>query len=441
MRRTACAADDCRRLAVRVGCTMVDSVSPALARRIALAAQGFGRPLPEASGTRQLAAVVDRLGLLQIDSVNVFERSHYLPVFAAARRLRQGAARPAHDSAAAGAYVEYWAHEASFIPRRALAAVRVPACEEYRRAATPSGAAGLADEPADRSTGCAPSSPRTARCRRAPSSTTPTSAAGRGGAGPTSSAASSACSARARSSASGGARFERVYALPEQVLPRPSCSTRAPSRGRRACASSCERAAAAHGIAHRSRPRRLLPPASARRCATRSPTSTRRATSSPSTVPGWSVGGRPPYLAAPRRPSPAPHRDRGAAVAVRPGGVGPRRAPSECSASTTASRSTRPSPKRKFGYYTLPVLVDDDARRPRRPQERPAGRRAARAVGVARAGRARRRSAARLVPVLRRAAAWQGLDEHRGRRPGRPGSGAASELRSSAPDELRSSAA
>ena len=55
---------------------MVDSVSPALARRIALAAQGFGRPLPEAPGTRQVAAVVDRLGLLEIDSVNVFERSH-----------------------------------------------------------------------------------------------------------------------------------------------------------------------------------------------------------------------------------------------------------------------------------------------------------------------------------------------------------------------------
>ncbi len=76
---------------------MVDSVSPALARRIALAAQGFGRPLPEAPGTRQVAAVVDRLGLLQIDSVNVFERSHYLPVFSRVGDYDKGAARPAHD--------------------------------------------------------------------------------------------------------------------------------------------------------------------------------------------------------------------------------------------------------------------------------------------------------------------------------------------------------
>ena len=61
---------------------MADTISPAAARRIALAAQGFGRPHPEAVGTRQLNLLLARLGVLQIDSVNVFERSHYLPVFA-----------------------------------------------------------------------------------------------------------------------------------------------------------------------------------------------------------------------------------------------------------------------------------------------------------------------------------------------------------------------
>ena len=60
---------------------MVDTVSPALARRIALAAQGFGRPAAAEPGLRQVAGLVDRLGVLQIDSVNVFERSHYLPAF------------------------------------------------------------------------------------------------------------------------------------------------------------------------------------------------------------------------------------------------------------------------------------------------------------------------------------------------------------------------
>ncbi|WP_158865014.1 winged helix-turn-helix domain-containing protein [Leifsonia sp. AG29] len=93
---------------------MVEQVSPALARRIALAAQGFGRPRPAEVGTRQLNALVDRLRLLQIDSVNVFERSHYLPAFA-----RLGA----YDKALLdrltvdprGPHTEYWAHEAAFL--------------------------------------------------------------------------------------------------------------------------------------------------------------------------------------------------------------------------------------------------------------------------------------------------------------------------------------
>ncbi|MET1051565.1 MAG: crosslink repair DNA glycosylase YcaQ family protein [Mycetocola sp.] len=95
---------------------MNDSVSPALARRIGLAAQGFGRPLAPTPGTRQLNALVDRLGLLQIDSVNVFERSHYLPVFA-----RIGAYDKTLLDALTfipkGRYIEYWGHEATIMPQ------------------------------------------------------------------------------------------------------------------------------------------------------------------------------------------------------------------------------------------------------------------------------------------------------------------------------------
>ncbi|MEO7350053.1 MAG: crosslink repair DNA glycosylase YcaQ family protein [Terrimesophilobacter sp.] len=95
---------------------MVQRFSPAQARRIALAAQGFGRPLPPTVGTRQLNLEIERIGLLQIDSVNVFERSHYLPLFA-----RLGS----YDKSlldrltfeAKGRYLEYWAHEAAVIPR------------------------------------------------------------------------------------------------------------------------------------------------------------------------------------------------------------------------------------------------------------------------------------------------------------------------------------
>ncbi|MCU1408747.1 MAG: hypothetical protein JWM23_827 [Microbacteriaceae bacterium] len=107
---------------------MVQTVSPALARRIALAAQGFGRapdrtggirqPGIRQPGIRQLDALVNRLGLLQIDSVNVFERSHYMPAFS-----RLGAYDKAQlDRLTYGSQArltEYWAHEASFLPLEA----------------------------------------------------------------------------------------------------------------------------------------------------------------------------------------------------------------------------------------------------------------------------------------------------------------------------------
>ena len=49
------------------------------ARRIALAAQGFGVPRPERPASLQVRRVLERLGLFQIDSVNVLTRARYLP--------------------------------------------------------------------------------------------------------------------------------------------------------------------------------------------------------------------------------------------------------------------------------------------------------------------------------------------------------------------------
>jgi len=95
-----------------------NKIGTAVARRIALAAQGFAIPRPD--GVANLGHVkraIDRLSLLQIDSVNVLARAHYLPLFsrlgsydsmlldglAWGRKSRRG-------------LFEFWAHEASLLP-------------------------------------------------------------------------------------------------------------------------------------------------------------------------------------------------------------------------------------------------------------------------------------------------------------------------------------
>ena len=85
------------------------------ARRIALAAQGFADRRPADPGKRHLIKTIERLGLLQIDSVNVVSRTHYLPLFS-----RLGAyPRPLLETLAWGkkpVLFEYWMHEASLAP-------------------------------------------------------------------------------------------------------------------------------------------------------------------------------------------------------------------------------------------------------------------------------------------------------------------------------------
>ncbi|PRY48801.1 hypothetical protein LY71_108179 [Geodermatophilus tzadiensis] len=95
----------------------VDRLPAALARRTALAAQGLADPRPAVvPGARQLRRVTDRMSVVQIDSVNVLSRSHYLPAFS-----RLGAyPRAAMDdfTARRSDVFEYWAHEASYLPVR-----------------------------------------------------------------------------------------------------------------------------------------------------------------------------------------------------------------------------------------------------------------------------------------------------------------------------------
>lgn len=91
------------------------TISTSVARRIALGAQGFNDPTPKgAVDRRHLRRVMGRLGLLQLDSVPVVMRTHYMPLFS-----RLGPYDPdlldrtayRHDE-----WFEAWSHEASLLP-------------------------------------------------------------------------------------------------------------------------------------------------------------------------------------------------------------------------------------------------------------------------------------------------------------------------------------
>jgi len=90
------------------------TLSPGEARRLALAAQGFGRDRPRRATVSHLRRTIQRLGLLQIDCVNVVCAAHYMVPFS-----RVGP----YDRAAldrlvyrTGEFAEHWAHEISIVP-------------------------------------------------------------------------------------------------------------------------------------------------------------------------------------------------------------------------------------------------------------------------------------------------------------------------------------
>ena len=92
------------------------------ARRIALAAQGFGRTRIDLPSAARIRAAIDKLGFLQIDSVNVLVRAHYLPLFSRLGSYDRTVLdrmtghngnwpKPRHRL-----FFEYWGHEASLLP-------------------------------------------------------------------------------------------------------------------------------------------------------------------------------------------------------------------------------------------------------------------------------------------------------------------------------------
>jgi uncharacterized protein len=403
MQRTAWSAP-LSAVAIILAITMVDTVSPALARRIALAAQGFGRPLPERAGVRHLNGMLDRLSLLQIDSVNVFERSHYLPAFsrlgaydrAQLDRLAMGGRR--------GRMLEYWAHEASFIPRELWGHFEFRR-EEYRRRGDAWGgwvaddrklAEWLRSELEANGPMPASAIEHDANERRGPWwgwSDVKRTLEWMFRIGEV------VCVERRR--------FERVYALPEQALP-PELLAAPPSEAD-AVRELVARAASALGIGTEAdladywRMKRAQVKPAIRDLE-------EAGVLAPVEVPGWTTG---------NRPTPAwIHRDA--------------RRPRRIEATALLSpfdpvvwfrpRTERlfdfhyrieiytPEADRKFGYYSLPVLLDDDVvGRVDLKSDRKAG--VLRVQSAWAEPTAPADTAERLIPVLHRAAAWQGLSD------------------------------
>lgn len=90
-------------------------LSRAQARRIALVAQGFRDPRHTVATMRTFSGTLARTGVLQIDSVNVLQRAHYMPLFSRMGAYDTGLLARASERSPRRV-VEYWAHVAAYMP-------------------------------------------------------------------------------------------------------------------------------------------------------------------------------------------------------------------------------------------------------------------------------------------------------------------------------------
>ena len=141
---------------------MTDSLSIAQARRVALAAQGFTHPDRSKRVTwSAMNRMIRQLNLLQIDSVNVLVRSHYLPLYSRLGAYSHGTLDERAFGRKKRALFECWAHEASLLPMELHPLMRwrmhrVPTCWSaeacrFKGAGPSAGSRCLAGGPARRS--------------------------------------------------------------------------------------------------------------------------------------------------------------------------------------------------------------------------------------------------------------------------------------------------
>lgn len=98
---------------------MPEQLSLKDARALVINAQGLANKPTRTDKQAGPLSVIDRLSLLQLDSVNVFERAHYMPVFsrigAYDKAILDEASRPLTETGTQALLMEYWAHEAAWV--------------------------------------------------------------------------------------------------------------------------------------------------------------------------------------------------------------------------------------------------------------------------------------------------------------------------------------
>ena len=381
---------------------MTDSLSAAQARRVSLASQGFtGRRPVSAPSRAGIEKVVRGLRMLQLDSVNVFERSHYLPVFS-----RCGLYDRTRLDALTGdppVLTECWAHEAALVPvedhplfefRRARMRARHGDREIYRdnprlRAwllaqiaeRGPLRASDI-DHEHNRRTGPWWGLSRVKRLLEYQFLFGELATAGRVG-------------------------FERRYALPEQVLPGHLIGTGVPENEARM--ELVRRAAVALGVAtlddladyFRLRPAETRPAVAELQAA---------GELLPVVVEGWNSRGGAPVSAWLHRDAAVPSRvHRDALLTPFDPVVWHRPRAERIHGFHYRIEIYTPARERRFGYYSLPVLLGDRlAARVDLKNDRRNG--VLRVQSAWSETHAPRDAAPRIAELLRTAAAWQGLD-------------------------------